>query len=117
MTLDQSNRGAGPILLPKGERPPIRPADSAQSFRWSDLIRAYIHPAKIVIGEAIQITGQPLSAKEISRMSSDEFNLGELSYHLRALAKIGLLEQTHAAPMRGAREVFYFFDSSVDELP
>jgi hypothetical protein len=71
-----------------------------------------------VILEAMQVTGQPLSATEVSRMSSDdEFNVIELGYHLGALAKIGLLEATHQAPRRGALETFYFFrPDQVDDL-
>lgn len=118
MTPAPEDRGSRPILLPKGQRPPIRPADSVHSFRWSDLIRAYVHPAKIAIVEAMQVTNQPLSAKELTRMySGGENDLSELAYHLRALAKIGLLKETHEAPVRGAREVFYFIDSDDDDSP
>jgi DNA-binding transcriptional ArsR family regulator len=110
LTPGQENEGARPNLRPKEERPPFR-HDPAPSFRWSDLIDVYIHPAKIVIFEALQATGQPLSAKELDRMSSAvDFNLVKLSYHLRSLTKIGLLERTDESPTRGSREVFYFLD-------
>jgi hypothetical protein len=110
MTPGHENEESRPNLLPKEERPPFR-HDPAPIFRWSDLIDAYIHPAKVAIFEALQWTGQPISAKELDRMSSAaDFNLVELSYHLRSLAKIGLLERTDESPTRGSREVFYFPD-------
>jgi len=118
LTPGQENEGSRPNLLPKEERPPFRHADPAPSFRWSDLIDAYVHPAKIVIFEALQSTGQPLSAKELDRMSSAvDFNLVELSYHLRSLVKIGLLERTDVSPTRGSREVFYFLDPDHIDSP
>ena len=50
--------------------------------------------------------------------SAGEFKLIELAYHLRELVKKGLLlEQTHEAPAGGAREVFYFSESSYLDSP
>jgi hypothetical protein len=111
MTPIGAERDAQPKLLPKDERPPFRPADWTPSFEWSGLIDAYVHPAKIFIVEALQWTGQPLSAKELNRMSSAvDFNLVDLSYHLRTLARVDLLEVTDESPTRGSMEKFYFFD-------
>jgi hypothetical protein len=42
--------------------------------------------------------------------SAVDFNLIEISYLLRSLARISLLERTDESPTRWSREVFYFPD-------
>lgn len=106
-----NQRGGIPVLLPRGERPVVSAADPALSVPWSDLIDAYVHPAKVAIFEALHALGQPLSATELSRMAPGDFDVEDFSYHLRTLEKLGLLVRTHEAPTRGVREKFYFLGS------
>lgn len=104
LTPGQENRGARPNLLPrKTDRRLVMTLHLAFGGTTSSTPISF---------EALQRTGKPLSAKELDRKSSVvDFNLGELSYHLRSLEKIGLLERAqHERVTRGSHEVFYFLD-------
>jgi len=74
----------------------------ADSNRISDprVMRALAHPARIEIVEYLNSTGEVVTATECARMVG--LSPSATSYHLRELAKYGLVEQ---APSRGdARE-------------
>jgi hypothetical protein len=95
------------VLLSPGERPITRSRPSPAPD-WSALTEKYIHPAKIFIFEAIEWIGEPLSPRELDRLSDGAFGLIGLAYHLRELAKAGLVALTDETETGGAREHFYF---------
>jgi DNA-binding transcriptional ArsR family regulator len=70
----------------------------AESNRISDprVMRALAHPARIEIVEYLNSTGEVVTATECARMVG--LSPSATSYHLRELAKYGLVEQ---APSRG----------------
>ena len=70
----------------------------ADSNRISDprVMRALAHPARIEIVEYLNTTGEVVTATECARMVG--LSPSATSYHLRELAKYGLVEQ---APSRG----------------
>jgi DNA-binding transcriptional ArsR family regulator len=70
----------------------------AESNRISDprVMRALAHPARIEIVEYLNSTGEVVTATECARMVG--LSPSATSYHLRELAKFGLVEQ---APSRG----------------
>jgi DNA-binding transcriptional ArsR family regulator len=70
----------------------------AESIRISDprVMRALAHPARIEIVEYLNSTGEVVTATECARMVG--LSPSATSYHLRELAKFGLVEQ---APSRG----------------
>jgi DNA-binding transcriptional ArsR family regulator len=70
----------------------------AESARISDprVMRALAHPARIEIVDYLNATGEAVTATECARMVG--LSPSATSYHLRELAKYGLVEQ---APSRG----------------
>jgi hypothetical protein len=73
---------------------------------WDSVVAELIHPIKIFVLEAMEWTGQPLSATELSKMSP--YSLLDLAGHLRTMEKQGLILKTHEAPTRGSKESFFF---------
>ena len=73
-------------------------APSTAGLRISDprVMRALAHPARIEIVEYLNTTGEVVTATECARMVG--LSPSATSYHLRELAKFGLVEQ---APSRG----------------
>jgi DNA-binding transcriptional ArsR family regulator len=69
-----------------------------ESNRISDprVMRALAHPARIEIVEYLNSTGEAVTATECARLV--DLSPSATSYHLRELAKFGLVEQ---APSRG----------------
>lgn len=72
--------------------------DGGGRVRVSDprVMRALAHPARIEIVEHLSDTGQPVTATECAALVG--LSPSATSYHLRELAKYGLVEQ---APSRG----------------
>src|SRR4051794_8221064 len=72
--------------------------DGGGQVRVSDpqVMRALAHPARIEIVEHLSDTGQPVTATECAALVG--LSPSATSYHLRELAKYGLVEQ---APSRG----------------
>lgn len=98
-----------PNVLPAGERPRLYPQPLVP---WPSLIECHIHPVKIAAVEALRWIGGPLSAKELWLMKVGEPKYGNVAYHVKALADLGLIEQTHARPARGTMEKFYALPST-----
>lgn len=79
-----------------------------RQFDWSALARV-IHPLKVAIIEALRWTGEPLSSADLEKVFYCQFHLSTIAYHVRDLAKTGVLEAVGSRPRRGATETFYFF--------
>jgi DNA-binding transcriptional ArsR family regulator len=73
-------------------------AEEREGLRISDprVMRALAHPARIEIVEHLNTTGESVTATECARLVG--LSPSATSYHLRELAKYGLVEQ---APSRG----------------
>lgn len=81
-----------------------------RSFGWDLLVPHVVHPAKVVVIEAIRWIGQPLSATEMTKsVDDDEFPLSTISYHVRKLAEFGAIQPVRQRQVRGSVETFYFF--------
>jgi hypothetical protein len=98
------------MVLPRGKRPPT---DRSSPTRpdWPALTEKYIHPAKVFVFEAVEWIGEPLSPRELDKLSDGVFGLVGLAYHLRELDRVGLMAMIDVAEVRGAREHFYFLPS------
>jgi hypothetical protein len=73
---------------------------------WQRVARAHAHPLRVRILELMaEDVARPWSPVQLS----DEFDvpLANLSYHVRALERMDLIELTAVAPQRGALEHFY----------
>jgi DNA-binding transcriptional ArsR family regulator len=74
---------------------------------WGALVALVIHPTKVLILEAMQWIGEPLSASELEQIFDKKLSLGSISYHIRTLAKYGALEQIRSRHVRGTIERYY----------
>lgn len=73
---------------------------------WERLARTELHPIRIEILEVLQIDGgRTLSASEIA--CELHRSLSNVDYHVRKLAKAGLLVAVEHVQSRGATEHFY----------
>jgi hypothetical protein len=92
-------------------KPP--PHTTAQlAFDWTRFT-LLVHPIQVAIVEAFLWIGQPLSAKDFSQMFADQIGQAAtgtsyMSYHVRELAKVGVLEARGTESVRGAVRRFYF---------
>lgn len=73
------------------------------SVDWERVARASLHPTRVGILDCFQ--GKPLSPVMIAERIGEP--LGNVSYHVRALAKDGLIEEVDRQPRRGAVEHYY----------
>lgn len=80
---------------------------------WDALVSRFLHPTKLWIVEAMLWIDEPLSASELEQVLTDEVSLSALSYHLRALVELEVIEEVYARPARGAIERFYGFTAAV----
>jgi hypothetical protein len=71
------------------------------------LIPTSVHPVKVAIIEALQWIAVPLSPRELDRMFDEEFGVSLVSYHMRTLAEIGVVERVRQQAVRGAVQSFY----------
>lgn len=82
-------------------------AQLPSSFNWETLVPLLVHPAKVAIIEAMAWIEQPLSATDLDRLLQDHVGVSLLSYHLRKLAELGVIERVRQETVRGAIQTFY----------
>jgi len=87
--------------------------DEHDRYDWAGLVSRVVHPLKVTIVEALAWIGQPLSAHDLERVLEGQVALSLVSYHLRKLADLGVLEDVKSRQVRGATEHFYFFSEGV----
>lgn len=82
-------------------------------FDWNRLVASLVHPAKVVIIEALWSIGEPASPTDLTRMidetERDNYALSLIAYHMRMLAQSGVLEVVRQAQAAGTIETFYAF--------
>ena len=78
-----------------------------QAFDWVTLVPLLVHPIKVVTIEAMVWIGVPLSATDLSKVLEQQIGLANISYHLRSLAKAGVIKVHRRRRVRGAVETFY----------
>lgn len=78
---------------------------------WEALVGPLIHPTKVLIIEAMLCINCPLSARDLERVFEKRLGLSmsAVSYHMKELAKLGVLTLVEKRPVRGAWQKFYFF--------
>jgi DNA-binding transcriptional ArsR family regulator len=72
---------------------------------WERLARAKTHATQMRILKSMQEAEEPLSPKLLSDQLEEP--IGNVSYHVKCLKEVGLLELSHTRPRRGAVEHFY----------
>jgi hypothetical protein len=76
---------------------------------WAALAPHIDHPARESIVEAIRWIG-PLSAPDLKAvLEQPEFHLSYVAYHLRALAREGVLSEVGGRPAGDSIETLYYF--------
>lgn len=80
---------------------------------WSALVPRLVYPTKMLIIEAIRWIGRPMSASELERVFDGAFSLSAISYHMKTLAELDILDLDRKRRVRGAWEKFYFFTPAV----
>jgi len=76
-------------------------------FNWSVLVSNIVHPLKVAIIEAMEWVEKPLSPRELDRMFDEQFGVSLVSYHMHALADVGVVEKVRQRSVRGAMQTFY----------
>lgn len=76
-------------------------------FEWELLIPHLVHPVKVAIIETMQWVGEPLSPRELDRIFDEEYGVSLVSYHMRTLSDIGVVEAVRQQAVRGALQTFY----------
>jgi hypothetical protein len=80
---------------------------------WDALIDQEAHPIKVAAMEALRVIGGPLSARELWLIDIGAgAPYGTVAYHVRAMADLKVIVQTHKAPARGSEEKFYVLRSA-----
>jgi Helix-turn-helix domain len=79
----------------------------APSFDWEALVALLIHPVKVSIIEAMDWVGEPLSATDLDRILKGQVGVSLISYHLRKLVELGVLQPVRKETVRGAVQTFY----------
>jgi hypothetical protein len=79
---------------------------------WEPFLPHSVHPLKVAIVEALLWIGEPLSAVmfgKVFRGAGEGFREGNVRYHLKHLAEVGVLEPVSAGPGGDPRERFFYF--------
>jgi Helix-turn-helix domain len=83
------------------------PDATRSSFDWETLVALLIHPVKVSIIEAMSWVGEPLSATDLDRILSGQVGVSLISYHLRKLVELGVIQPVRKDAVRGAIQTFY----------
>jgi len=87
--------------------------ESGERFDWDALIPYAVHPRKVLIIEAMQWIGQPLSASDLEQVFDGEIGLSAISYHLKSLKRWRAVKRVRKRQVRGTVESHYFFTEAI----
>lgn len=81
---------------------------------WGALVARSVHPTRLWILEAMVRIERPLSATElVGVFGKKKLGISSISYHLKVLIELGILEEVRERKVRGATERFYAFTDAV----
>lgn len=81
-------------------------SDDCEEF-WAALPEQILHPARVLVVEALWWIGQPLSAIALVDVLDGYLSMWEALHHLRALEALGVAEVEPASgDLPGRRDVF-----------
>jgi DNA-binding transcriptional ArsR family regulator len=85
-----------------------------RALNWEALVARSVHLTRLWIIEALLYIEQPLSATGLEGIFSDEeLGISSISYHLKILIELGIVEEVRERKVRGATERFYAFTDAV----
>lgn len=73
---------------------------------WEKLARAFVHPLRVQIYEAISTSSKPMYSGDLVDQLENTYG-GQVSFHLTALEEAGLIVLDHKERRRGATAKFY----------
>jgi DNA-binding transcriptional ArsR family regulator len=76
-------------------------------FAWDKCVPLFVHPIKVAAIEALLWIEEPIAPKQLVEMLEEDLGVSVVAYHFRSLADLGLVEQDHQSPVRGALQTFY----------
>ena len=76
-------------------------------YDWVTLVPRLVHPIKVGIIEALWHIDKPLSATDLKEIFDGKVELSHVSYHVLALAKVGVIRKVRQRQSRGAIQKFY----------
>jgi hypothetical protein len=91
--------------------------DKNHHFNWDTLVPYLIHPVKVAIIEAMEWVDEPLSPRDLDRIFDEQFGVSLVSYHMRTLADVGVVEKVRQRPVRGALQTFYALSAKEPTSP
>jgi hypothetical protein len=87
------------------------------NFNWGTLVPYLIHPVKVAIIEAMEWMEVPLSPRDLDLMFDEQFGVSLVSYHMRTLTEVGVVEKVRQRPVRGALQTFYALSAKEPASP
>ena len=105
-----------PPKLPSSELTTIDGETAAgdEQFHWETLVSQTVHPMRIAIVEALAWIGRPLTSNDLFNSFDRPGSIGNVGYHVKELAKMGVLTLVSQRPVRGTVETFYDFPPRPD---
>lgn len=82
-----------------------------EPFDWSALVPHLIHPTKVFVIEAMLWIDRPLSASELEKVLDGAVVVSNISYHVRSLARAGVLQLVEKQRIRGTWRRRYALNS------
>ncbi len=86
-------------------------------FNWGSLVPYLIHPVKVAIIEAMEWVEVPVSPRELDRIFDEQFGVSLVSYHMRTLVDVGVVEKVRQQAVRGALQTFYSLSAKEPASP
>jgi hypothetical protein len=74
---------------------------------WEAAFFSLLHPVQVAAVEAFGWIGEPISTRLLYEVLNRAWPLGTIGYHVRRLARTGVLEERYREPVRGVTEHFY----------
>ena len=96
---------------------PMTGGNNNGHFNWDSLVPHLIHPVKVAIIEAMEWVEVPISPRELDRVFDEEYGLSLVSYHMRTLADVGVVEKVRQQSVRGALQTFYSLSAKEPASP
>jgi predicted transcriptional regulator len=86
----------------------VGPNDGDSSQRVSSsLMRALEHPLRREILRMLHTSTEPRSPNELSKRLANDLSLSGVAYHVRTLARFGVVTKVRSQQVRGSTERFY----------
>ncbi len=89
--------------------------NEGQALDWGALVfrLSPLHPSKLHVIEALRWIERPMSPAELENVLEDRISLPTLSYHVRSLAELGILELLEKERVGSVWKRTYYFSKAL----